>query len=243
MMNEFEIKRFNNRVSLGEVRISAEVMVSALMTESVAEVDITVSDPDNVGDLYNRVCQYAIKHGEDYQSLFQTERYQYMSCLISDTKSFISHFANDEILKPLFNHGKGDATEFIVSFPDSYNYGGKDMIKKSFLDIIQEHVETIPTNVWGSFIERAMSGVRFGDEIDRNNIQKLSRKEFVASNLMDSFETKLYTDPLKIDSTKIGQINTHPVFFNSRGFYFYLNSDTKYLLESWLTYPAYPYGW
>ncbi|QGY10471.1 hypothetical protein F6P96_22940 (plasmid) [Escherichia coli] len=25
--------------------------------------------------------------------------------------------------------------------------------------------------------------------------------------------------------------------------YFYWNEETEFLLESWLTYPSYPYGW
>ncbi|EEH0770583.1 hypothetical protein GRJ39_004819 [Salmonella enterica] len=41
----------------------------------------------------------------------------------------------------------------------------------------------------------------------------------------------------------IGEIDGFQVFYNSRGFYFYWNEETKFLLESWLTYPSYPYGW
>ncbi|ECL9996606.1 hypothetical protein CQ86_22400 [Salmonella enterica subsp. enterica serovar Enteritidis] len=49
--------------------------------------------------------------------------------------------------------------------------------------------------------------------------------------------------PLFKGAEAIGEIDGFQVFYNSRGFYFYWNEETKFLLESWLTYPSYPYGW
>ena len=48
---------------------------------------------------------------------------------------------------------------------------------------------------------------------------------------------------LYILAKEIGNINGFNVWFNERGFYFYWNEETEFLIESWLTFPAYPYGW
>ncbi|EOV3765866.1 hypothetical protein ACOPX4_003601 [Escherichia coli] len=57
MFNEIEKERFNNRVSVREVRVSADIFVSSLMTESAAEVDIVVPDSDyrSLQNLYDRL--------------------------------------------------------------------------------------------------------------------------------------------------------------------------------------------
>lgn len=60
MMTKNDKERFNKRIS-GEVQISADIRVSDLMTEGAAYVTITESP------LYERVCQYALQHGEDLQ--------------------------------------------------------------------------------------------------------------------------------------------------------------------------------
>lgn len=123
MFNEIEKERFNNRVSVREVRVSADIFVSSLMTESAAEVDIVVPDSDyrSLQNLYDRLCQYAVMHGEDLQELFQTDSYQYMSCFIRDVESFVAEFGRENALKPLFNHGKGRMDEFLISFPGTHN--------------------------------------------------------------------------------------------------------------------------
>lgn len=56
---------------------------------------------------------------------------------------------------------------------------------------------------------------------------------------MDELDKK----PLLYKAEVIGEIDGYSVCFNSRGFYFYWNKETEYLLEIWLTFPAYPYGW
>ncbi len=103
--------------------VSADIFVSSLMTESAAEVDIVVPDSDyrSLQNLYDRLCQYAVMHGEDLQELFQTDSYQYMSCFIRDVESFVAEFGRENALKPLFNHGKGRTDEFLISFPGTHN--------------------------------------------------------------------------------------------------------------------------
>ena len=77
MMTESDKERFNNRVCVGQVIISADVYVTPVMTESAAEVELIVPNEDyqKVMDLYDRICQFALLHGEDLQGLFQTDRY------------------------------------------------------------------------------------------------------------------------------------------------------------------------
>ncbi len=52
-----------------------------------------------------------------------------------------------------------------------------------------------------------------------------------------------YVQNLNQLSKIIGDIDGYPVWFEDSGYYFYWNKETEYLLESWLTFPAYPYGW
>ncbi|EEZ6060052.1 hypothetical protein DCO30_003837 [Escherichia coli O1] len=245
MMTESDKDRFNNRVCVGQVIISADVYVTPVMTESAAEVEITVPDENyqKVMDLYDRICQFALLHGEDLQGLFQTDRYYYMSCFVRDIEAFKKEFKNEDELKPLFNHDKGETAEFLISFPEKANYDNKESVKKSFLKITQKHVDTLDELTWSNFEHRAFTGGTVGFDDERDNIKKLSRKDFVASNLTDSFEDDFYVNPLFEGAQNIGEIDNYPVCFNSRGFYFYWNKQTEYLLESWLTFPAYPYGW
>ncbi|EGX0284399.1 hypothetical protein ACQX6W_22045 [Salmonella enterica] len=248
MMTESDKERFNKRI-FGEALVSADIYIGEITTASAAEVNITESA------LYDRISQYALLHGEDLQGLFQTDRYLYMSCFIRDVTGFKAEFENEESLKPLFSHGKGETAEFLISFPEKSNYDDKDKVKKAFLDITQKHVDTLDELTWGNFEHRAFTGgtvvcginphtmERINIDDERDKITKLSRKDFVASNLTDSFEVDFYVNPLFEGAQNIGEIDNYPVYFNSRGFYFYWNKETEYLLESWLTFPAYPYGW
>ncbi|EAV5151672.1 hypothetical protein R4U03_004482 [Salmonella enterica] len=248
MMTESDKERFNKRI-FGEALVSADIYIGEITTASAAEVNITESA------LYDRISQYALLHGEDLQGLFQTDRYLYMSCFIRDVTVFKAEFENEESLKPLFSHGKGETAEFLISFPEKSNYDDKDKVKKAFLDITQKHVDTLDELTWGNFEHRAFTGgtvvcginthtmERTNIDDERDKITKLSRKDFVASNLTDSFEVDFYVNPLFEGAQNIGEIDNYPVYFNSRGFYFYWNKETEYLLESWLTFPAYPYGW
>lgn len=245
MMTESDKERFNNRICIGQVLVSADVYVTSVMTESAAEVEITVPDENyqKVMDLYDRICQFALLHGEDLQGLFQTDRYYYMSCFVRDIEAFKKEFENEDELKPLFNHDQGETAEFLISFPEKANYDDKETVKKSFLEITQKHVDSLDELTWSNFEHRAFTGGTVGFDNERDNIKKLSRKDFVASNLTDSFEVDFYVNPLFEGAQNIGEIDNYPVCFNSRGFYFYWNKQTEYLLESWLTFPAYPYGW
>ena len=257
MMTESDKERFNKRICVGHVLVSADIYVTPSMTESAVEVELTVPDDDyqKAMDLYDRICQFALLHGEDLQGLFQTDRYYYISCFVRDIEAFKKEFENEEELKTLFNHDKGETAEFLISFPEKANHDDKEPVKKSFLEITQKHVDSLDELTWGNFEHRAFTGgtvgfginphtmerINFDDE--RDKITKLSRKDFVASNLTDSFEDDFYVSPLFEGAQKIGEIDNNPVYFNSRGFYFYWNKQTEYLLESWLTFPAYPYGW
>lgn len=245
MMTESDKERFNERICIGHVLVSADIYVTPVMTESAAEVELTVPNDDyqKAMDLYDRICQFALLHGEDLQGLFQTSRYYYMSCFVRDIEAFKKEFEKEEELKPLFNHNKGDTAEFVISFPEKANYDDKEPVKKSFLEITQKHVDSLDELRWCDFEHRAFTGGTVGFDDERDNIIKLSRKDFVASNLTDSFEDDFYVNPLFNKAEKIGEIDGYPVFFNPRGFYFYWNKETEYLLESWLTFPAYPYGW
>ncbi|ECZ2944982.1 hypothetical protein F7T25_15995 [Salmonella enterica] len=138
---------------------------------------------------------------------------------------------------------------------DSRSSGVKEPVKNTFIEIIQEHVVALDDVQWNSFVERALSGntvgfgvnLKTGEYVDieneRDKIIKLTREEFVKANLTDSFETDFYVNRLFNRAEKIGEIDGHSVWFNPNGFYFYWNKETEYMLESWLTFPAYPYGW
>lgn len=118
MMTKHDKERFNKRIG-GEVQISADIHVSDFMTEGAAYVTITESTESS---LYERVCQYALQHGEDLQGMFKNEKYEYMSCFVRDVAAFRANFDNEEMLKALFNHGKGDTVEFVISVPEKYNH-------------------------------------------------------------------------------------------------------------------------
>lgn len=45
------------------------------------------------------------------------KKYEYMSCFVRDVAAFRSNFESEELLKPLFNHDKGDTVEFVISVP------------------------------------------------------------------------------------------------------------------------------
>lgn len=244
MMNNIDVERFNTRI-FGQSLISAYIYINSSVTVSAAEVEVILPDDDYQKelDLYERLCKFAVLHGSDFQGLFYTNRYYYMSCFVRDVEAFKTEFEKDEILNTLFNHGKGETTEFIISFPEKANYDGKESVKKAFLDIIQKHVDTLDKFTWNNFEHRAFTGGTVGFDDERDKIKKLSRKDFVATNLTDSFEPDFYVNPLFKKAKEIGEIDGHYVYFNSRGFYFYWNKETEYLLESWLTFPAYPYGW
>lgn len=256
-MTESEKELFSKRLYVRQVLISADFFVTPVMTESAAVVDIIVPDSEYriLLELYNRICQFSLLHGEDLQELFQTNKYIYMSCFIRDVAAFKSEFECEEVLEPLFNHGKGETAMFVISFPKKPNFGNKELINDSFISIIQKHVVQINDSEWQSFVERASSGtmVDFGIDLatgasvdldnERGKIIKLTREEFIKSNIADSFEPDFYVNRLFRRAERIGEIDGHSVWFNSRGFYFYWNEETEYLLESWLTYPAYPYEW
>ncbi|HAW0459864.1 TPA: hypothetical protein JLS11_004455 [Escherichia coli] len=111
MMTKYDKERFNKRIS-GEVQISADIRINDFMTESATY--ITITEPS----LYKRICQYALQHGEDLQGMFKNKKYEYMSCFVRDVATFRANFENEETLKPLFNHGKGDTVEFVISAPE-----------------------------------------------------------------------------------------------------------------------------
>ncbi|WP_289347311.1 hypothetical protein [Pantoea stewartii] len=127
MMNESDKECFNNRLRVAQVLVSADIYVTPVMTESAAEVELIVPNEDyqKAIDLYNRICQFSLLYGEDLQGLFQTDRYYYMSCFVRDIEAFKNEFENEEELKPLFNHDKGETAEFLISFPEKVNYDYK----------------------------------------------------------------------------------------------------------------------
>lgn len=247
MLNEIEKERFNNKMCACQVHISADIFVSPLVTERAAEVELTVPDDDYQKEmaLYDRICQFALLYGEDLKGLFQNDTYQYISCFIHDISAFRHEFETEELLTPLFNHNKGETAMFVISFPETYNYVDKELVKKSFLDITQKHVITLDECYWSYYIQRVFSGpvVSVDFENERDNIIDFTREELVKKNLTESFEPELYVNSLFYKSQKIGEIDGYYVWFNERGFYFYWNEKTEYILESWLTFPAYPYGW
>ncbi|HGJ5880691.1 MAG TPA: hypothetical protein ACHBZ9_17020 [Arsenophonus nasoniae] len=112
LMSESDKERFNMRIG-GEV-----ILWDYLKTEKVIE-DIGVVITVKNADLYDRISHYVLLHGEDLQGMFKDEKYLYMSCFIRDVRAFRNEFELEEALKPLFNHGKGDASEFLISFPES----------------------------------------------------------------------------------------------------------------------------
>lgn len=112
-MPESDKERFSKRL-VGEVRVSADIRIAGTTTtQNAAEVKIT--DPA----LYDRISQYALRHGEDLQSWrFRDSKYEYVSCFIRNVVAFRATFFDEEELKPLFNHGRGKTAEFLISFPE-----------------------------------------------------------------------------------------------------------------------------
>ncbi len=142
-----------------------------------------------------------------------------------------------------------------MNISEETNYDGKESIKNTFAEIIQKHVVTINDGQWRLYVKRALSGSTVGMGVNvktgvwtdfdsaRENILNHTREHFVKTNITDSFEPYFYVKRLFDGAVKIGEIEGHAVCFNSNGFYFYWNLDTEYILESWLTFPAYPYNW
>lgn len=133
----------------------------------------------------------------------------------------------------------------MISFPEKRNFDDKEAIKNNFINIIQKHVLTINDVIWEYFVDQAKNGqiVDYQFESCRSNIETYSRGEFVKVNLTDAFEPDSYITPLLRETEKIGEIDGHSVWFSPYGYYFYWNKEMEYLLESWLTFPAYPYNW
>ncbi|QBY46422.1 hypothetical protein QE197_22815 (plasmid) [Arsenophonus nasoniae] len=236
--NKSDKERFNTR-------IGREVILwDYLKTDKVIAdigIDITIKDPD----LYDRISNYVLLHGEDLQGMFKNEKYLYMSCFIRDVRAFRNEFELEERLKPLFSHGKGDAFEFVISFPEKMNFDEKDIIKSSFVNISQQHVLTINDVIWECFVHQTKNGqiVDAQFEACRSNIDKYSRAELVNINLIDTFQPNSYVRQLLRGAEKIGNIDGRSVWFNPHGYYFCWDKETEYLLESWLTFPAYPIHW
>jgi hypothetical protein len=115
MMNESDKERFNKRI-LGEVFVWDYLKNDNGTADIGADIKITETS------LYDRISQHVLQYGEDLQGMFDDEKYEYMSCFIRDVAAFRAEFENEELLAPLFNHGKGEATEFLISFPESVNH-------------------------------------------------------------------------------------------------------------------------
>ncbi|EAX6577002.1 hypothetical protein BHS57_22245 [Salmonella enterica] len=215
--------------------------------------DLFITDDDHLRFL----VIFANEHGRDLQSLFSRGGVNYQTCFCKITDGSFKGFLNSNKKYHYWRDfiTSNDISEIEVSFPEKANYGNKEIIKDSFINIIQKHVVQINDSEWLSFIERASSGVvmDFGIDLatgtyvnlesEREKIIKLTREDFIKSNVNDSFEPDFYVNRLLKGAEKIGEIDGHSVWFNPRGFYFYWNKETDYLLEAWLTYPAYPYGW
>jgi hypothetical protein len=130
-----------------------------------------------------------------------------------------------------------------------------ECMKSSFLKCICEHVVNLDEKMWNQFIHKTMTGVtvsfgidkKTGEVVDpedsRHEIDSLSRVELVEKNLMDSRQPELYIDELKKGAGQIGDIDGFPIWFHESGYYFYWDSESECLLESWLTFPVCPYGW
>lgn len=158
MIAEYDKERFSNRIR-GEVHISADIRVSDFITEGAAYV--TVTEPS----LYERISQYAFQYGEDLQGMFRNEKYEYMSCFVRDVTAFRTEFENEEILKPLFSHDKGETVAFVISFPEMYNHH-EEFVRNEFIKIIQKHVMTLDDNLWHHFMKEMIKNTRTGTGIN-----------------------------------------------------------------------------
>lgn len=114
MMSEYDKERFNMRI-VGEVLVWDYLKNDNDTADIGADIKITESP------LHDRISQYALLHGEDLQGMFKDEKYEYMSCFIRDVAAFRTEFENEKALNPLFNHGKGESAEFLISFPEKSN--------------------------------------------------------------------------------------------------------------------------
>ncbi|WP_254304372.1 hypothetical protein [Candidatus Sodalis sp. SoCistrobi] len=119
VMSKSDKQRFRMRIG-GEVILWDYLKTDKGIVNIGAEV--TVKNPD----LYDRISHYALLHGEDLQGMFKNDKYLYMSCFIRDVAAFRNEFESEEVLKPLFSHGKGDASEFVISFPEKRNFDDKE---------------------------------------------------------------------------------------------------------------------
>nr|WP_241391970.1 hypothetical protein [Serratia entomophila]ULG10716.1 hypothetical protein 176p2_00053 [Serratia entomophila] len=125
--------------------------------------------------------------------------------------------------------------------------------KSDFLNIICAHVVTIDEYTWKRFIDNATAAAtvpygidtKTGEVVDpdklREEIDFLTRAEFVEKNLIDSCEPDFYVAELIKGAEEIGEIDGSPVWFNSSGHYFFWDLKSECLLESWLTFPVCPY--
>ncbi|EAX9402770.1 hypothetical protein GZ353_004043 [Salmonella enterica] len=214
--------------------------------------DLFITDDDHLRFL----VIFANEHGRDLQSLFSRGGVNYQTCFCKITDGSFKVFLNSnkecDALRDFIT--SNDISEIEVSFPETTNYGDKELIKNSFINIIQEHVDTLDDVMWSGFVDRVFNGNSVCFEADhslnekivneyRQNILRLSRKELVKCNLEGRFEAWDYVQNLNQLSKRIGDIDGYPVWFEDSGYYFYWNKETGYLLESWLTFPAYPYGW
>lgn len=118
MLNNNEKMRFERRIK-GELIIFANIYVSTNIWGLAVELRIT--EPA----LYERICQYVEQYGKDLQGMFQTKKYQYMSCFIYDTIAFKEAFKKESALESLFSHDKGETVEFCVSFPETVIFDDK----------------------------------------------------------------------------------------------------------------------
>lgn len=220
-------ERFNTR-------IGREVILwDYLKTDNgIADIGsaITIKDPD----LYDRISHYVFLHGEDLQGMFKNEKYLYMSCFIRDVAAFRNEFELEEILKPLFSHGKGDASEFVISFPEKRNFDEKEEIKNHFLNIIQKHVLTINDVILEYFVEQTKNGQIVDRQFEscRSNIDNYSKEELLKINLIDAFEPDSYVKPLLRGTEKIGEIDGHSVWFSPYGYYFYWNEAARLQIDN-----------
>ncbi|EBM9948429.1 hypothetical protein S576_23640 [Salmonella enterica subsp. enterica serovar Give] len=111
MMTESDKERFNGR-------IGREVIVWDYLKNDNGTADIGADVKITESLLYDRISQYALLYGEDLQGMFKNEKYEYISCFIRDVAAFRTEFENEEVLDALFNHGKGETVEYLISFPE-----------------------------------------------------------------------------------------------------------------------------
>ncbi|HHU1575929.1 TPA: hypothetical protein ACUA4C_004833 [Escherichia coli] len=240
-MNDEQKQEIKERI-FDHVLISGDVYVSSCVSESAVELKV---EPENEISLYKRLIEYVLMHGENLQELFFNETYCYESCFIKDVKHFKESFSDVARFHSLFNHDKGDTSEFVVSFPFRLNFDNKEDVNNKFKDIISEHVISISDEQWSVYKSMAlndpssMPDANFG----RDFINTMSRQEFAKRNTISSFEYYHYIGRLLKMGEAIGEIDGSPVIYSENGYYLYWNEDTRYTLESWLTFPAFPREW